>query len=498
MLAEDRDQIKDIMAQCYLSTKMTSKVLFPERFFRPFSTLSDAIFTILDDDSIQQAVIIAPRGIGKTSTVNMSYPAKKILFQEKKYIVPISNTATQAVMQGENLKRELLNNKIISKLFGPMKSETDSFSKEMWVTASGTAVMPRGAGQQVRGILFGNYRPDLIIADDLEDSEGVRSDDQRAKLKEWFFADVVNSVDRGRKDWKIIVIGTLLHEDSLLANLMEDPDWHHVHLALCTEDLKSLWPDFMTDEDVYKLYLSYKNKGLLDVFAREYMGQATSKEAAKFKEENFRSYREDDPDFLQVRGKLENIVICDPAKTVNENSADTAIVGLGVDVKTPAIYVRDIVAGKMLPNVLYDELFAMAIRLNARTIGIKMTSLNEFIMYPLRTEMIKRRLMFELVELPERSDKDSRINCMIPFYRMGYVYHNESCCAQLELQLLSHPRSKRKDIMDALSSVIEMLDIGERFFVPKDGEDDIEDEYNDLYDDYEEDDYRKVNRPIIA
>ena len=152
----------------------------------------------------------------------------------------------------------------------------------------------------------------------------------------------------------------------------------------------------------------------------------------------------------------------------------------------------------MLPNVLYDELFAMAIRLNARTIGIKMTSLNEFIMYPLRTEMIKRRLMFELVELPERSDKDSRINCMIPFYRMGYVYHNATCCAQLELQLLSHPRSKRKDIMDALSSVIEMLDIGERFFVPKDGEDDIEGEYNDLYDDYDEDDYKRVNRPIYV
>lgn len=396
-------------------------------------------------------------------------------------------------MQGENLKRELLNNKMINLMFGNMKSDTDSFSKDMWVTQSGTAVMPRGAGQQVRGILYRNSRPDLIIVDDLEDAESVKSDDQRKKLKEWFFADVVNSVDRGEKNWKIIVIGTLLHEDSLLANLMEDPDWHHVHLALCTPDLKSLWPDFMTDEEVFKLYKSYKNKGMLDVFAREYMGEATSKESAKFKQEYFKTYSETSEEFIKIKNKLENIVICDPAKTVSENSADTAIVGIGLDARTPRIYIRDVVAGKMMPNVLYDNVFDMALRLKAKVIGIKMTSLNEFIMYPLRTEMIRRRLVFDLIELPERADKDERINSMTPFYRMGYIYHNDSCCADLEMQLISHPRSKRKDIMDAEASFIEMFDIGERFFTPSDEGHDIEEEYADLYDDYE---FEKEDAPM--
>jgi hypothetical protein len=499
---QGREDLKDIMVQCCASTKTCARVLFPDRFFRPFSPIADAIYKVLDDDSINLAVIIAPRGVGKTSTVNMAYPAKKIVFQEKNFIVPISNTATQAVMQGENLKRELLNNRMINKLFGPIKSENDSFSKEMWVTQSGTAVMPRGAGQQVRGILYGNFRPDLIVVDDLEDSEGVNSEEQRKKLKEWFFADVVNSVDRGKPGWKIIVIGTLLHEDSLLANLMEDPDWLHIHLALCSEgadgQLRSNWPEFMTDEAVHKLYMSYKNKGLLDVFAREYMGQAQDKKTAKFQQEHFKAYSETSEDFLKVRPKLENIVICDPAKTVNKDSADTAIVGIGLEPKAPAIYIRDVVAGRMMPNELYDELFAMAMRLNAKAIGIKMTSLNEFIMYPIRTEMIKRKMMFDLIELPERSDKDARINCMSPFYRMGYIYHNEACCEQLEMQLLSHPKSKRKDIMDAEASFIEMFDIGERFFVPKEGDDDDpEEEYKDLYDDYDETD-KPVKRAILA
>ena len=95
----DRDAMKELMAQCYISTKVTAKILFPDRFYLPFSTMHDEIFRVLDDDAIQRAVILAPRGFGKTSTINLAYPAKKILFQDKRFIVPISNTATQAEMQ---------------------------------------------------------------------------------------------------------------------------------------------------------------------------------------------------------------------------------------------------------------------------------------------------------------------------------------------------------------------------------------------------------------
>jgi len=212
------EDLQDVMVACYSSTKTSCKVLFPERFNLPFSTLHQEIFSILDDDSIQLAAIAAPRGFGKTSIVNMAYLAKKILFREKKFIVPISATATKAMMDTENLKKELLHNPMITELFGPMKSET--FSKELWITQNDVMVLPRGAGQQVRGILHGHYRPDLIIGDDLENSESVMNEELRAKMKEWFFSDVCNSVNRGLDNWKIIVIGTILHEDSLLANLV--------------------------------------------------------------------------------------------------------------------------------------------------------------------------------------------------------------------------------------------------------------------------------------
>ncbi len=480
METQDREDLKELLAHCYRSTKVCAKVLFPERFHREFSPLHDAIFEVLDDDSIQLAAIEAPRGWGKTSCVNLAFPAKKILFNDSRFIVPISCTATQAIMQGENLKRELMNNPMVKELFGPMKSDT--FSKDMWVTANGVAVMPRGSGQQVRGILHGNDRPGLIIVDDLEDSESVRSEEQRAKMKEWFFADVLNSVDRAGK-YRVIFIGTLLHEDSLLANLLEDPNWHHVRIALCDENFKSNWPEFMSDAEVLKLAESFRKQGLIDTFYREYMGLMTAGENKDFTSAMFRGYNEDDEDFLVGRKDLENVVIMDPAKTTGKSSADTAIVGLGFDYKTPRVYVRDIVYGKLHPHNMYDELFGMADRLGARVIGVEVTSLNEFITYPLKTEMIRRGLHYEIVELKARSEKEERIRAMRPFYRLGFVYHNNRISAPLEAQLLSFPHSRRLDIMDAEAYFVELLEKGERYFLPSDDREDpaeVEKEYEAL------------------
>jgi hypothetical protein len=55
---------------------------------------------------------------------------------------------------------------------------------------------------------------------------------------------------------------------------------------------------------------------------------------------------------------------------------------------------------------------------------------------------------------------------------------------KLEQQLLMFPRSKLWDLMDCFAYVIEMLELGERYFSPKDNIEDIEAEYDEL--EYEE------------
>ena len=453
-------EIQQILVSCIGNTKTTAKVLYPERFTRPFSKMHEEVFKVLDDDSIQQVVIAAPRGFGKTS-LGLSFATGKIVFREKKFIVPVSCTASQALLQSENLKRELITNSIIGRMFGPMKSS--SFSQDQWVTETGTMVMPRGSGQQIRGLLFGNSRPDLIFADDIEDTESVKSEEQRRKLKEWFFADVMNSIDRSKKIWKIIVVGTLLHEDSLLANLLEDPSWHPVRLELFDDDYHSNWPELMDDESIRKLVESYRKQKMLGTLFREYRNLPVAKEDAKFKAEYFKYYTDEDRRKVQ-----ETVVIMDPAKTAKATSDESAAVGVGLDMSGGKILVLDVNAGNYHPDEFINHALDMCVKLKARVLGYEETSLHEFISYPLENAMKKRGLVLELVPLPARSSKEERIAGLLPFYRQGEVYHNKTACGGLEAQLMSYPRSKRWDCMDALAYIVPLLEKGERYFFSKD------------------------------
>jgi len=138
----------------------------------------------------------------------------------------------------------------------------------------------------------------------------------------------------------------------------------------------------------------------------------------------------------------------------------------------------------MYPDEIYDALFGMAIMLGAKVIGIEETSLNEFIRQPIKNEMFKRGTFFELVWLKARGGmkKEQRIKELVPYYRGGYIYHNASCAntKKLEQQLLMFPRSALWDLMDAEAYIIEMLELGERYFSPKDDPIDIEAEYKDI------------------
>ena len=99
------------------------------------------------------------------------------------------------------------------------------FSKKAWV-AYDSLIWPRGAGQQVRGVLFKNDRPGLIVIDDLEDPQSIENEEIRKAWYQWLYADVIKAVPRLHKNWKIVYIDTLKHEDSVLQKLLDSFSRH--------------------------------------------------------------------------------------------------------------------------------------------------------------------------------------------------------------------------------------------------------------------------------
>jgi len=500
----DQD-IQNILAKCSVSTRMTASTFFPERFTLPFAEqVHGKIFDLIDGPD-QKVAIAAPRGWGKTSIVALALMARWILFRHTGFIVYINKSHDAASLQTENLRRELVTNKEIRSFFGSFKSHSvvnaefdEVFSKKAWV-AFDTLVWPRGAGQQVRGVLFKNDRPGLIIIDDLEDPDKITNDEIRKGWYEWLYADVIKAIPRigpMARDWKIVYIDTLKHEDAVLQKLLDSNEWKSVRLEACDDNFKSTAPDFMSDADIMKEWEQHVEAGQTDVFFRELRNLPISTKDSAFRTEYFHYYNlppdrhgnENDLKMLDVEVQqdqnIETVVIMDPAKTVKIHSAETAIMGIGIDLNSAKIFIRDVISEKMYPDEIYDAMFGMAQMLGAKVLGIEETSLNEFIRQPIKNEMFRRGSFFELIWLKARGGmkKELRVKELVPYYRGGYIYHNASCAGirKLEQQLLMFPRSALWDLMDAEAYLIEMLELGERYFSPKENPEDMEAEYKEL------------------
>lgn len=484
------NEIKEILAECYKDDKLFCKTFFPEAFNGPFTVLHDTIFDLIQSKE-RLVALAAPRGIGKTTTVSAK-AAKNILYRDSLFIPYVSKSESAAMLQTENLKRSLSRNPIIRKMFGSVKPKNigdefaETFSKKSWVGFD-SLIVPRGYTQQLRGLLYDNKRPDLFIIDDLEDDEFIENPVYRKELRNWFFSVLMKAVSRYSNNWRIIYIDTLKHEDSLLQMLLDSPEWASARLELCDDNCKSLVPEIISDEEIKADYERHDRDGLLDIFYREYRNLPMAGKNAMFQKKHFQYITMEE---LMVKRDVEYVVLADPAKTITDKSADSAIICVGIDTRDNAIYFADCEAGKFLPDQIYDHIFDMAIRWGAHTIAVETTSLHEFIEQPLKNELIRRGLNMEFVWLQARGGskkeegKNNRIGSLAPYYRQGLIYHRREISAKLETQLLSFPRSKLKDVMDVFGYTIQLLDIGDRYFEPAEGE--LEDD-EDIYDDLEYD-----------
>jgi len=491
------EELQETMALCVNDIKVTCGTLFPDIFYAPFSQLHQQIFDLVNAGH-KKIAIAAPRGIGKTS-IARTIANRSILFHLCNFIVYLSNSATSAEMQTENMKRDLISSTLVRRLFGNIKqamgkesSIDESFSKSAWTAFGSTFILPRGAGQQVRGLNWSNHRPELVIIDDLEDKDEIKSEANRQKLKDWFHSDLMKTEDRYSKGCIFIYIDTIKHEDSLLVDLLESPEWASIQLSICDKNYKSFDTNYMTDAEVLDEVKEHRRLGTLDIFYMERMNIPISLEDAIFKAEYFK-YFEDQGDKLIVKHKdgtveeintygLLHVTIVDPAKTVKIQSAETAVVTIAVDRTSRKIFIRDIVSRRMYPDEIYDEMFRQLTMFNSFILGYEVTGLNEFISEPVHNECRVRGIHPLLIELKAKGKKEERVATLAPSYRLGYIYHNEANCGGLEAQLLAFPRAKLWDIMDAVCYITKIMDEQAVFFDPSDQieEEPEEDDYDTL------------------
>ncbi len=120
----------------------------------------------------------------------------------------------------ENIKSELEENELIIQDYGHMMG--DVWTKDSIILKNDVKIEALGSGMKIRGRRHRQYRPSLIICDDVENDQDVMSPDARLRMEQWYFKAVSKA---GNQRSNLIVIGTILHYESLLSHLLANPGY---------------------------------------------------------------------------------------------------------------------------------------------------------------------------------------------------------------------------------------------------------------------------------
>jgi len=415
--------------------------------------------------------IAAPRGNAKTTLARM-YVLWRLVRQDTNFVIFISDTVDQAQESLELIKIELEENPRLLRDFPEICGVGRLWQAEEIVTRSRVKIKVFGSGKRIRGQNYLGYRPDLIVLDDLENDENVRTKEQRDKLENWFSRSVM---ELGPPDGsaQYLYIGTVLHYDSLMMRVKRRGDFvFHKFKALIRlpermdlwerweriwqEDTsagksaakqfyeanreemdrgaKVLWPEA---QPLY--YLMEKRVANRPAFNAEYQNEPLDEELAVFRELHF--YREA-PRGLITYGAV------DPA--LGKTRGDyTAIIVLGRDRRDGKIYVLHADIGRFPPMKTVGKIIELQRRFRCVRWAVEEVAFQEMFKQVLVAESLKAGVPVPAVGVKNRVAKEIRIESLGPHVENGVILFDPRHSTLIE-QLQFYPLAEHDDGPDAL------------------------------------------------
>lgn len=253
----------------------------------------------------KKMLLLAPRDHGK-SFLSIAYTVRRLCIDRNAKILWISASSGQAEKRVRMVKQFLNAPRIIedwaSDDLPPFKDESTKWvSTQIYIVRPDESVDPSVEATGCGGSITGGH-VDVIIMDDLEDDKTVYSSSVREKTREWLRGTVQPMLNR---NGFMLVVGTRKHFDDVYAHMIKDPTFEVRNDPAISQMPESYTFDMKMDSDGRDIIENVVVKGPSKVlwpqerpieyllkekqavggllFAREFMNQVQSDDAAAFK-----------------------------------------------------------------------------------------------------------------------------------------------------------------------------------------------------------------------
>lgn len=470
-----------------------SQTFLPNHFTRPPSEMHRWLAFQLDRfprHPGRKLNVLAPRGAAKSTLASLAYPLREALEGRQPYIWILSDTRRQAHAHLENIKNELAANPALAAAYPGAAGRGPVWRSGSIVLPNGVALEAFGTGQRIRGRRFRAHRPSLIICDDLESDQQIRSPIARQQSRDWFHGSLMKA---GTPHTHVVNLATALHRDALALSLARTPGWrsrtfraivqwpvamplwqewetiytaidkpraqtaarrfYQQHRAEMDAGARVLWPEL---EDLYTL-MSMRAEGGRTTFEREKQNSPISPEQCEWPEDYF------DPsiwfDQWPDRLLLKTLAI-DPSKGAESRRGDySAIVMLGVD-RRSVLHVEADLARRPVSQIVADAV-ALHRRFQPDLFGVECSQFEELLGGEFETEFRRQGLL-----APRPVLVDNHVNKLVRIRRLGpYLagrrlkFKSNSAGTQLLVdQLRDFPAADHDDGPDALEMAVRLAE----------------------------------------
>jgi hypothetical protein len=323
-------------------------------------------------DSVhRRGILLAPRGHGKTTTINLIYLSWIIANNPSLRILLVSHSKEMAESFSRSV-RNVMENPELQEEFG--LTIGTPWRANSWRLEDSPQAKPTLECKGAMGRMTG-WRGDMVIFDDLLEINAVSSEATRAKLKAWRDTEVLPAINPTENE-KVIVVGTRKHIDDWYGECLINPDYiHRVDRAFLDDDqTKTLWPHIL-DEDgniiaemftAERLHERKREIGTLR-FEQEYMNNPSPPEGLEWKmswlkfyehlpDGRFKYYMGVDPSSGSVSKRTQSyFAICVVAHDTEQDNIYIIRMYRGKDTKREQVAKTLEWAGLYKPDAIYIE-----------------------------------------------------------------------------------------------------------------------------------------------
>lgn len=433
---------------------------FPDSFRQASAPFHADVWEVLEDPLARYVGIKMFRGSAKT-TLLRAFTSKRIAYGISRTILYIGKSEEAAVRSLDWLAKKIMYNKQWTTAFGLKKGSPFSSTHlciQHTTLKHEIRVLGMGITGSTRGINIEDYRPDLIICDDVMDEENSATPEARHKIKNLLGSLRHSLAPRSDSpEAKFVILQTPLDEDDAIEDAIKDSQFRTLAVSCFDKDGNSSWPSRWTTEELLAEKEAHTERNQLPLWMREMEVTVISSELAAWKVEWLKYWIILPEEMIHYMGvdptpppKEGNQVLSELAATKLD---DAVILDIGL-YKGEIFLVEYDTSKSPNPEEFINTLFTYYLRYRPRVVSIETTLFQRMVKWYLEQEMKRRQVFMRLNPVEDKRKKQTRILQTVSGRASNRTINVHRTHTGFIEQYTRYPQVAHDDIIDAFAIAI--------------------------------------------